>query len=101
MIGGERLLIDIDFQSKFEIARPTKTYKSISRTLPYIFVGQVDRLKKIVVVVSKAAKKSFKKKGLRVPPWRRAQYVLTKWLSPHVRADQNQGEISGDVEVET
>ncbi|ESQ45012.1 hypothetical protein EUTSA_v10010913mg [Eutrema salsugineum] len=90
MIGGERVLIDIDFKSKFQIARPTKTYKSISQTLPYVFVGQVDRLKKIVFVVSDAAKKSMKKKGLPVPPWRRAEYVLNKWLAPYVRAKRTQ-----------
>ncbi|CAA7046148.1 unnamed protein product [Microthlaspi erraticum] len=92
MIGGERVLIDVDFKSKFEIARPTKKYKTISETLPYVFVGQVDRLKKVVVVVSKAAKKSMLKKGLHVPPWRRAKYLLTKWLSPYDRANQSKGE---------
>ncbi|KAL1212532.1 hypothetical protein V5N11_036105 [Cardamine amara subsp. amara] len=92
MIGGERVLIDIDFQSKFEIARPTKTYKKISQTLPKVFVGQVDRLKRIVTVVSKAAKQSMKKKGLLMPPWRRPEFVLAKWVSPHVRANQAQAE---------
>lgn len=86
MIGDQRVLIDLNFQSKFEIARPSKTYKSISQTLPNVFVGQVDRLKKVVVFVSKAAKKSLKKKGLSVPPWRRAEYVLTKWVSRYDRA---------------
>lgn len=40
----ERLLIDIAFKSKFEIARATKSYKSILQTLPYIFVDKEDRL---------------------------------------------------------
>ncbi|CAH8268611.1 unnamed protein product [Arabidopsis lyrata] len=95
-IGGERVLIDIDFQSKFKIAKPTKTYESISKTLPNIFVGQVERLKKVVVFVSKAAKKSFKKKGLFMPPWRRAEYLLTKWVSQYDRAKQTQRETSGE-----
>lgn len=99
MIGGERVLIDVDFKSKFEIARPTKKYKTISETLPYVFVGQVDRLKKVVVVVSKAAKKSMLKKGLLVPPWRRAEYVLTKWLSPYDRAKQTKGEQKEPMEI--
>ncbi|XP_010427162.1 PREDICTED: uncharacterized protein LOC104712060 [Camelina sativa] len=96
MIGDQRVLIDIDFQSKFEIARPSKTYNSISKTLPYVYVGQVDRLKKLVVFVSDAAKKSLKKKGLSMPPWRRAEFVLTKWVSRYDRAKQTQGETSGD-----
>uniref|UniRef100_A0A1J3EK76 DUF506 family protein n=1 Tax=Noccaea caerulescens TaxID=107243 RepID=A0A1J3EK76_NOCCA len=89
VIEGERLLIDVDFKSKFEIARATKTYKSILQTLPYIFVGKEDRLQRIIILTSKAAKQSLKKKGLHVPPWRRAEYVKSKWMSPYVRVDQN------------
>lgn len=89
IIEGERLLIDIDFKSKFEIARATKTYKSILQTLPYIFVGKEDRLQRIIILACKAAKQSLKKKGLHVPPWRRAEYVKSKWMSPYVRVDQN------------
>ncbi|XP_024004187.1 uncharacterized protein LOC112081624 [Eutrema salsugineum] len=92
MIEGERLLIDIDFKSKFEIARATKTYKSILQTLPYIFVGKADRLQRIIMLISKAGKQSLKKKGLHVPPWRRVEYVKSKWLSPYVRADQKSDE---------
>lgn len=77
--------MDIDFRSEFEIARPTKTYKAILQTLPYIFVGKADRLQRIIPVVSEAAKLSLKKKGMPVPPWRKAEYVKAKWLSPHVR----------------
>ncbi|CAL9236084.1 unnamed protein product [Arabidopsis halleri] len=92
IMKGERLLIDIDFKSKFEIARATKTYKSMLQTLPYIFVGKADRLQRIIILICKAAKQSLKKKGLHVPPWRRAEYVKSKWLSSHVRADQNSNE---------
>lgn len=85
IIEGERLLIDIDFRSEFEIARPTKTYKTILQILPFIFVGKSDRLQRIVSVVSDAAKQSLKKKGMPVPPWRKAEYVKAKWLSPYTR----------------
>ncbi|KAJ1385527.1 hypothetical protein SESBI_41592 [Sesbania bispinosa] len=86
MLGNERVLIDIDFRSEFEIARSTKTYKTILQNLPYIFVGKCDRLQSIVAIVSEAAKQSLKKKGMHVPPWRRAEYVKAKWLSPYTRA---------------
>ncbi|XP_010554460.1 PREDICTED: uncharacterized protein LOC104824178 [Tarenaya hassleriana] len=88
--GGERLLIDIDFRSEFEIARPTKSYKSILQAMPYVFVGKADRLQRIIQIVSEAARQSLKKKGLHVPPWRKAEYVRAKWLSPNARTDQNQ-----------
>ncbi|KAA3471192.1 Bifunctional DNA-directed RNA polymerase subunit beta-beta' [Gossypium australe] len=54
IIEGERMLIDIDFRSEFELARSTKTYKSILQMLPFIFVGKADRLQKIIVTVSEA-----------------------------------------------
>lgn len=80
--GGDRLIIDIDFRSEFEIARSTKSYKAVLQMLPHIFVGKADRLQKIINVVSDAAKQSLKKKGMPLPPWRRADYVKAKWLSP-------------------
>ncbi|KAM1169254.1 hypothetical protein ACFX19_031600 [Malus domestica] len=86
IVRGERLLIDVDFRSEFEIARPSKSYKAILQTLPYIFVGKPDRLWRIIAVVSEAAKQSLKKKGMHVPPWRKAEYIKAKWLSPHSRA---------------
>ncbi|CAJ1969411.1 unnamed protein product [Sphenostylis stenocarpa] len=81
----DRILIDIDFRSEFEIARSTKAYKTILHNLPFIFVGTCDRLQNIVTIVSEAAKQSLKKKGMHVPPWRRAEYVKAKWLSPYTR----------------
>ncbi|KAE9621925.1 hypothetical protein Lal_00032895 [Lupinus albus] len=85
MIEKERVLIDIDFRSEFEIARSTKAYKAILQGLPYIFVGKCDRLQSIIAVASEAAKQSLKKKGMPVPPWRKLGYVKAKWLSTYIR----------------
>ncbi|KAJ1431570.1 hypothetical protein SESBI_07105 [Sesbania bispinosa] len=82
VVEGETLIIDIDFRSEFEIARSTGTYKAILQSLPYIFVGKPERLRQIVCIVSEAAKQSLKKKGMHVPPWRKPDYMLAKWLSP-------------------
>ncbi|KAJ4840350.1 hypothetical protein Tsubulata_044666 [Turnera subulata] len=81
--GGERVLVDIDFRSEFEIARSTGTYKAILQSLPYIFVGKPDRLGQMVSIVAEAAKQSLKKKGMPVPPWRKPEYMRAKWLSPN------------------
>ncbi|URE10668.1 hypothetical protein MUK42_10825 [Musa troglodytarum] len=43
-----RILIDIDFRSQFELARPTSAYTQLSSTLPPIFVGKEEKLKKVV-----------------------------------------------------
>ncbi|KAL5065200.1 hypothetical protein RYX36_026937, partial [Vicia faba] len=63
IVEGEALIIDIDFRSEFEIARSTGTYKTTLQSLPYIFVGEKERLKQIVSIVSEAAKQSLKKEG--------------------------------------
>ncbi|KAH7851335.1 hypothetical protein Vadar_010023 [Vaccinium darrowii] len=83
--GGERLFIDINFRSQFEIARPTGGYKLILQSLPHIFVGRADRLDNIVSIVSEAARQSLKSRGMDIPPWRKTKYVRSKWLSPHSR----------------
>ncbi|XAR57310.1 hypothetical protein NMG60_11025393 [Bertholletia excelsa] len=85
IVEGERVLIDIDFRSEFEIARSTGGYKAILQSLPHIFVGRADRLLQIVSIMSEAARQSLKKKGMHIPPWRKAEYMRAKWLSPHIR----------------
>ncbi|KAL8150281.1 hypothetical protein V2J09_020089 [Rumex salicifolius] len=89
--AGERLIVDVDFRSEFEIARSTKAYKQILQILPNIFVGKPDRLARIVTLVSEAARISLKKKGLHFPPWRKAEYVQAKWLSSHTRLRSGSG----------
>lgn len=89
IVNGERILVDIDFKSEFEIARSTGAYKAILQSLPYIFVGKPERIGQIVSIVSEAAKLSLKKKGMHFPPWRKAEYMRAKWLSSYTRASQN------------
>ncbi|XP_010532592.1 PREDICTED: uncharacterized protein LOC104808584 isoform X2 [Tarenaya hassleriana] len=86
IVEGERLLIDVDFRSEFEIARQTGAYKAVLQCLPFIFAGKPDRLGQIVSIVSEAAKQSLKKKGMHFPPWRKAEYMRAKWLSSYTRA---------------
>ncbi|KAL0388514.1 UNVERIFIED_CONTAM: hypothetical protein Sradi_2733200 [Sesamum radiatum] len=88
IIEGERVLIDVDFRSEFEIARSTSSYKAILQSLPYIFVGKSDRLLQIVSIASEAARQSLKKKGMHIAPWRKSEYMKSKWLSPHTRITQ-------------
>ncbi|OVA05363.1 Protein of unknown function DUF506 [Macleaya cordata] len=85
IVDSERLLVDVDFRSEFEIARSTGNYKAVLQSLPSIFVGKADRLQQIVSIASEAAKQSLKKKGLHFPPWRKAEYMRAKWLSPYTR----------------
>lgn len=85
IVDGDRYLIDVDFRSEFEIARSTKNYRAVLQLLPAIFVGKENRLQQIVSVVSEASRQSLKKEGLHFPPWRKAEYMRAKWLSPYHR----------------
>ncbi|MCD7466009.1 hypothetical protein HAX54_002322 [Datura stramonium] len=76
-----RLIVDIDFRSQFEVARPTQEYQELLNSLPSIFVGSEEKLNGIISLLCSAAKQSLKEKGLHVPPWRKASYMHSKWLS--------------------
>lgn len=75
-----RVIVDIDFKSQFEVARPTPSYKQLTDGLPSIFVGSEEKLNKIVTLLCSAAKQSLREAGLHVPPWRTTTYMLSKWL---------------------
>lgn len=88
IMEGERVIIDVDFRSEFEIARSTSSYKSILQCLPSIFVGKSDRLLQIVWIASEAARQSLKTKGMHIAPWRHSEYMKSKWLGPYTRIGQ-------------
>ena len=80
-VEGRRIILDVDFKSQFELARPTTTYARLSDALPSIFVGEETKLRTIIPLLCAAAQESMREKGLHVPPWRSTAYVKSKWLS--------------------
>jgi uncharacterized protein (TIGR01615 family) len=102
----ERVLVDVDFRSAFEVARPTKAYRAVLHLLPSVFVGKEDRLRLLVAAAADAARASLKKRGLHLPPWRKPEYMRAKWLSPYNRevpppsppAEAATSELAGDAE---
>ncbi|KAI3461824.1 hypothetical protein Pfo_018487 [Paulownia fortunei] len=80
-----RYFIDLDFAAEFEIARPTSSYERLLQHLPTIFVGTSEDLKQVLKVVSVAAKRSLKSRGLHLPPWRKHRFMQNKWLGPYRR----------------
>ncbi|TKY56024.1 hypothetical protein E2542_SST20451 [Spatholobus suberectus] len=58
-----RLIVDLDFRSQFELAKPTREYKELTDTLPCVFVGIEAKLTKIISLLCLAAKESLKEKG--------------------------------------
>ncbi|CAA6660336.1 unnamed protein product [Spirodela intermedia] len=67
--GGapRRIIVDVDFRSQFELARPTATYARLSGTLPPIFVGAEEKLRRIIPLLCAAAQESLRERGLHVP----------------------------------
>ncbi|XP_066388707.1 uncharacterized protein [Miscanthus floridulus] len=102
----ERVLVDVDFRSAFEVARPTKAYRAVLQRLPSVFVGRDDRLRLLVAAAADATRASLKKRGLHLPPWRKLEYMRAKWLSPYDReapapppqSEAATGELAGDGE---
>ncbi|KAF8094619.1 hypothetical protein N665_0358s0001 [Sinapis alba] len=80
-----RYIVDIDFKSQFQIARPTVQYARVLQSLPTVFVGRVDDLKRILRLVCDAARVSLKSRGLTLPPWRKNRYMQTRWLGSYKR----------------
>lgn len=84
-VTSERLIIDIDFQSHFEIARAVESYDRILNSLPVIYVGSLTRLEQFLQIMVEAAKSSLKQNSMPLPPWRSLAYLQAKWESPYQR----------------
>ncbi|XP_010534499.1 PREDICTED: uncharacterized protein LOC104810030 [Tarenaya hassleriana] len=81
----ERLIIDMDFRSHFEIARAVDSYQRILDSLPVVYVGTESRLNQFLQAMAEAAKSSLKQNSMPLPPWRSLRYLQSKWHSPHKR----------------
>ncbi|KAH7281072.1 hypothetical protein KP509_36G028700 [Ceratopteris richardii] len=82
----ERLIVDLDFQSQFEIARPTNSYAAALKFLPIVFIGSVNKLQQVLQIMAEAVKMSLKQNSMPLPPWRTFEYMVAKWLSPFERS---------------
>lgn len=82
---SERLIIDIDFHSHFEIARAVASYDALLKSLPVVYVGSLPRLKLFLQVMVDAAKFSLEQNAMPLPPWRSLTYLQAKWYSKYER----------------
>ncbi|XVF23894.1 hypothetical protein REPUB_Repub13aG0079000 [Reevesia pubescens] len=83
--SSERLIIDIDFRSHFEIARAVDSYDRILNSLPVVYVGSLTSLKQLLQLMVEAARLSLKQNSMPFPPWRSLAYLQAKWQSPYQR----------------
>lgn len=82
---SRRYFVDLDFAAEFELARPSAHYSRLLESLPRLFVGNGDDLKRTVRAMCDAAKRSLKSTDLSVPPWRKNRYMQNKWFGPYRR----------------
>lgn len=83
--SSERIIIDIDFRSHFEIARAVDSYDKVLKSLPVVYVGSLMRLKQYLQVMVEAARASLSQNSMPLPPWRSLAYLQAKWHSPFQR----------------
>ncbi|XP_076905973.1 uncharacterized protein LOC143561891 [Bidens hawaiensis] len=83
--NSDRLIIDIDFRSHFEIARAVPSYNRILNSLPVVYMGPLTKLKQYLQVMVEAAKSSLKQNSMPLPPWRSLAYLQSKWDSSYQR----------------
>ncbi|CAH9125530.1 unnamed protein product [Cuscuta epithymum] len=84
-MNGERFIIEVDLRRELEIVRPTSGYCSLLELFPDVYAGKTEELKKIVRIMSNEIKRSMRKMGIHVPPWRRHSYMQAKWFSSYKR----------------
>ncbi|KAH6795889.1 hypothetical protein C2S51_036875 [Perilla frutescens var. frutescens] len=83
--SGVRYIIEIFFAGEFTIARPTGGYAALLNVFPQIYVGRSEEVKQVVRVMCNAIRRSMKKAGIHVPPWRRRTYMQSKWFASYKR----------------
>lgn len=89
--SSERLIVDIDFRSHFEIARAVDSYDRILNSLPVVYVGSFTRLKQFLGIMEEATRSSLKQNSMPLPPWRSLAYLQAKWQSPYERYTHSEG----------
>lgn len=71
--------MDIDFKSQFQVARPTAAYMKLLGSVPSLFVGDTDKLNKVITLLCSAAKQSFRDNNIYMPPWRTTTFMQAKY----------------------
>ncbi|GFR44996.1 hypothetical protein Agub_g6305 [Astrephomene gubernaculifera] len=82
---GTEFIVEPQFREHFSIPHPTEEYSELLSAAPDVYVGASARLVPIVQTLCALMAESFEARGLTLPPWRRTQSMLSKWLPNRVR----------------
>ncbi|KAL6751789.1 hypothetical protein V8C86DRAFT_649186 [Haematococcus lacustris] len=78
--AGAELVVDVTFREQFSIPQPTPAFQALLELTPEAWVGSASRLVMVVQLLCQEMASSFIAQGLTLPPWRRTQSMLSKWL---------------------
>ncbi|GJP55595.1 hypothetical protein CLOM_g14544 [Closterium sp. NIES-68] len=81
----QQVIVDITFRVQFTLSRPTPEYQALWAAIPRVFVGTPAMLRKLLALLIDAMRVCVASQGLHLPPWRRSQYMHSKWLAPSRR----------------
>ncbi|XP_078171354.1 uncharacterized protein LOC144565462 [Carex rostrata] len=86
-MGGknERYIVDVYFAAESEVAGPTDEYQTVLSALPEMALVQQEEMRRVLRIMADEAKRSLKNRGLSLPPWRKKQFLMAKWLGPYRR----------------
>ncbi|OAY84441.1 hypothetical protein ACMD2_03891 [Ananas comosus] len=83
--GSSRYIVDAEVAAGLEVARATEGYGRVVGAVPALVVARAEAVGRAVRVAAAAARRSLRRQGLHVPPWRKPRYLLAKWLGPYRR----------------
>jgi len=83
--NSEEYIVELDFKEHFAIPKPSATYQKLVEFLATEFVGTSSSLVPLVQCLCMEMADSFQEQGLTLPPWRRSQAMLSKWLPARSR----------------
>ncbi|KAF7822979.1 putative Sugar phosphate exchanger 2 [Senna tora] len=84
--GEIKVIIELNFQGEFEMARANEEYNQLIRRLPQVYVGKLERLQVLIKILCSAAKQCMKENKMHLGPWRKLKYVQAKWLGTSDRS---------------
>ncbi|XP_008778742.1 uncharacterized protein LOC103698490 [Phoenix dactylifera] len=84
-VAVARYIVDVGFAAEFEVARATEEYGRMVAALPRVMVARPEEVRQVVLIAAEAVRRSLRRRGMHVPPWRKGRYMLAKWLGPYRR----------------
>ncbi|KAL9666807.1 hypothetical protein QQ045_001149 [Rhodiola kirilowii] len=80
-----RYIVELSLADHFNIARPTSHYATLLETVPEIFIGTAEEMKQVVKLMCQGMQVSMESRDMKVPPWRKDEYMKAKWFGSYKR----------------